>query len=183
MISAALKQTRRFLSGFRRDRRGVSAVEFALIAPVMIALYLSAVEMSLALTIDRKITGAASAMADLVAQDDIITDDEIADILSAGGAIVAPFDASLLRVRVTNVYMDFSGEVAVEWSDADGMAPHAEGSTVTVPNGVLNPNRSIVMVEVAYDYETLFDILGLSGFEISETFYLRPRQSIVVTRA
>jgi hypothetical protein len=38
------------------------------------------------------------------------------------------------------------------------------------------------MVEVEYRYETMFNELGVSHFDISEVFYLRPRRSIVVSR-
>lgn len=178
MISALAAR----LHGFRRDRRGVSAVEFALIAPFMILLYLGAVEVSLALSIDRKITSTASALADLVAQDDIITDDEIVDILNAGKVIVAPFDPDPLQIRISSVMMDTNGNTKVQWSDADGTSPYAEGGSVTVPDGVLTSNRSIIMVEVAYRYETMFNELGVNQFNISEVFYLRPRRSIVVSR-
>lgn len=92
MIRSLARPLTGFLRRFGRDRRGVSAVEFALIAPFMILLYLGSVEVSLALSIDRKITSISSALADLVAQDDVITDDEITDILNAGAVIVAPFD-------------------------------------------------------------------------------------------
>lgn len=171
-----------FLRGLGRDRRGVSAVEFALIAPFMILLYLGAVEISLALSIDRKITSVASALADLVAQDDVITDDEIVDILNAGRVIVAPFSPTPLQTRITSVMMDARGDVAVQWSDASGLSPHAEGSSPAMPGGVLQPNRSVIMVEVEYPYETMFNVLGVSRFEISEVFYLRPRRSMVVSR-
>lgn len=178
MTSALLSR----LARFRRDRRGVSAVEFALIAPFMILLYLGAVDLSLALSIDRKITSTASALADLVAQDDIITDDEIVDILNAGAVIVAPFDPNPLQIRISSVMMQTDGSVDVQWSDARGTSPLAEGSTVAVPGGVLTPNRSIIMVEIDYGYDTLFSQLNVSRFELSEVFYLRPRRSIVVSR-
>jgi Flp pilus assembly protein TadG len=179
MISALTKLLRRY----RRDQRGVSAVEFALIAPLMIVLYLGAVEVSLALSIDRKITSVASALADLVAQDDVVTDNEIDSIMLAGQAIVAPFDTGPLQLRITSVYMDMAGEYEVQWSDGMGMAPHAEGSSPTMPSGVLQQNRSIIMVEVEYRYDTLFSELGVNHFDISEVFFLRPRQSIVVSRS
>lgn len=178
MTSALVHRLRRFW----RDRRGVSAVEFALIAPFMILLYLGAVETSLALSIDRKITSVSSALADLVAQDDVITDDEMADILNAGNVIIAPFDTTPLQIRISSVMMDMDGDVEVQWSDAVGMSPYSEGGSVTMPDGVLSPNRSIVMVEVEYRYETMFSELGVSHFDISEVFYLRPRRSIVVSR-
>jgi Flp pilus assembly protein TadG len=177
--------TRRLLSKLRQfanDHSGVAALEFALIGPFMIVLYLGAVEISLALSIDRKITSAASALADLVAQDDVITDSEMESILAAGEAIIAPFDAGPLQLRVTSVFMSLDGDVEVQWSDAQGMAPYSEGGAIPVPSGVLQPNRSIVMVEVEYVYDTLFTELGVSHFEIGEVFYLRPRRSIVVAR-
>lgn len=170
------------LRAFARDCRGVSALEFALIAPVMILLYLGAVDLSLALSVDRKVTSAASALADLVAQDDVITDDEMTDILNASAVIVAPFDPAPLQVRVSSVMMDSDGDVEVQWSDARGRTPYAEGDTVTMPSGVLQPNRSIILVEVAYRHDTLFSELGVGRFNIDESFYLRPRRSLVVSR-
>lgn len=183
MIRSLARPLTGFLRRFGGDRRGVSAVEFALIAPFMILLYLGSVEVSLALSIDRKITSISSALADLVAQDDVITDDEIADILNAGAVIVAPFDPTPLEIRITSILMDSGGDVEVQWSDASGMSPYAEGSAISVPDGVLERNRSVIMVEVEYRYETMFGELGVNHFDISEIFYLRPRRSIVVSRS
>jgi Flp pilus assembly protein TadG len=50
---------------FSDDKRGVSAVEFALLAPFMIGLYLGGVEISDGIGIDRKVTLAAGAIANL----------------------------------------------------------------------------------------------------------------------
>lgn len=178
-----IKALHRHLSRFKRDDKGVSAIEFAIIAPLMILLYLGSVDLSLAFSIDRKATSAASALADLVAQDDVITDSEIADILSAGQAILAPFPAAPLTVRITSLLADGNGDIEVQWSDADGRAPLPEGSTVDVPQGVLNANTSVIMVEVTYRHQPIFSQLGVNNFNITETFYLRPRRSIVVARS
>ena len=172
---------RSFLTRFRRDREGVSAVEFALIAPVMVLLYLGMVEISMALSVDRKVTNSASALADLVAQDDVITDGEMVDILNAGAAIIAPFDADDYSVRISSVSMSLVGEVEIDWSDAQGMPARAAGSQPTLPAGILSPGRSVVWVEVAYSYNAPFrEITG--DFDIEEEFFLRPRQSLTVSR-
>ncbi len=92
-----IRSARTFLRRLCGNRDGVSAVEFALIAPVMVLFYVGMVEISLALSVDRKVTNAASALADLVAQDDVITDGEMVDILNAGSAIIAPYDAGSVR--------------------------------------------------------------------------------------
>ncbi|MGK0266474.1 MAG: Flp pilus assembly protein TadG, partial [Maricaulis sp.] len=164
MINALKSAIRRLI----RDRRGASAVEFALIAPFMIMLYLGAVEISLALSIDRKITSAASALADLVAQDDVITDGEMDDIMTAGGVIIAPFNTAPLQIRITSVLMNGSDEVSVQWSDAIGLSPYAAGGSAPVPAGVLQRNRSVIMVEVEYQYDTMFGELGVDQFDINE---------------
>ena len=53
---------------FGRDKRASSAVEFALLAPLMIGLYLGGVEISEGISVDRKVTLAAGAVANLAAQ-------------------------------------------------------------------------------------------------------------------
>ena len=175
------RSVRAFVRRLAGNRDGVSAVEFALIAPVMVLLYLGMVEISLALSVDRKVTNAASAIADLVAQDDVITDDEMVDILNASGAIIAPFDVANFSVRISSVSMDLTGDVEVDWSDARGTLARAPGSQPTLPAGVLTNGRSIIWVEVAYAYQAPFrEVTG--DFNIEEEFFLRPRQSLVVSR-
>ncbi|QNL19462.1 pilus assembly protein [Hyphobacterium sp. CCMP332] len=176
-----IRSARTFLRRLGGNRDGVSAVEFALIAPVMVLLYLGMVEISLALSVDRKVTNAASAIADLIAQDDVITDGEMINILNASRAIIAPYDTDQFAVRISSVSMDLTGDVAVDWSDARGTLARAEGSQPTLPAGLLNPGRSIIWVEVAYAYDAPFrEITG--DFNIEEEFFLRPRQSLVVSR-
>jgi Flp pilus assembly protein TadG len=176
-----IDRLRTFLGRLGRNNAGVSAVEFAMIAPVMVLLYLGMVEISMALSADRKVTNAASALADLVAQDDVITDDEMVDILNAGAAIIAPFDAADFGVRISSVSMSLVGDVEVDWSDASGMMPRAAGSAPGMPQGVMSPGRSVIWVEVTYAYEAPFrEITG--DFDIAEEFFLRPRQSLSVAR-
>ena len=75
------------------DTRGLSAVEFALILPVMITMYMGAVEFSHALTIDRRVTSVASSAADLAAQSKQVTSDSVTDIFTAANSIMQPRDA------------------------------------------------------------------------------------------
>ena len=67
-FSAMFASLRWRLSGCAHDERGVSAVEFALLLPLMVTLYLGGVEVSQGLTIDRKVTLVARTVADLAAQ-------------------------------------------------------------------------------------------------------------------
>ena len=46
----------RGIRGLRYNEQGISAVEFALIAPLLIILYLGAIELSLLMEVDRRVT-------------------------------------------------------------------------------------------------------------------------------
>ena len=51
-----LARARRPIRRLLRDKRGISAVEFAMLLPLMVTLYLGGVEVSQAVAIDRKVT-------------------------------------------------------------------------------------------------------------------------------
>lgn len=170
------------LCRFMGDRRGVSAVEFALIAPIMVAMYLGAAELTQVLTLDRKVTSAANAVADLVAQDDFLTDNELDDVLSAADAILAPYRTAPLSLRITSVRMDADGEVFVDWSESETMAALTTNSLPTMPAGLLAPMSSVVMVEALYPYDSPFNSSIETPITLTDTAYLRPRRSPWVRR-
>lgn len=178
MITAALHPLVRFAS----DRRGVSAVEFALIAPVLIALYLGAAQMTMALNADRKVTGAANAVADLVSQDDFVTDTELDDIYAAGDAIVFPNDPENLSLRITSVRMDADGDVFVDWSEGRGLSARGQDDVPDLPDGLLAPMNSIIMVEAQFPFTGPFPKESGPLVTLSDTAYLRPRRSAWVRR-
>ena len=68
MMKATVSRVAGEFKGLARDKRGVSAVEFALLAPFMIALYLGCVEISDAVSADRKVSLTSAALANLAAQ-------------------------------------------------------------------------------------------------------------------
>ena len=65
---AFLTRLSRRAVSLRRDQRGVSAVEFAMLLPLMVTLYLGAVEISQGVAIHRKVTLTARTVADLASQ-------------------------------------------------------------------------------------------------------------------
>ena len=72
-------------------RRGVAAMEFALVLPLMVLVLVGIAELGNALLLDRKITRAAHIGADLVNQEDTVTAADITDIREAMEAILLPF--------------------------------------------------------------------------------------------
>ena len=94
---------RGILSRFRRDTRGVSAVEFALIAPVIVLMYAGTVQVCQAFMSDKRSGHAASIVADMVAQNASLSLKQVENVMAVGDRIMRPFPADGLTLRVTSV--------------------------------------------------------------------------------
>lgn len=165
-----------FLTRLRRDQRGVSAVEFALLAPVMIAFYFGLTEFCQGYMAQKRLSHTASAVGDLVAQTDAVTRDQLDDIIAIGGLIMKPFDDATLTTRITSVTRDANGVAKVDWSRARGVTPLRSNAIVTVPADIIANGESLVMTETTYDYRSPIQYLMPDITQFSNTFYLRPRR-------
>jgi Flp pilus assembly protein TadG len=128
---------------------GVAALEFALILPVMLVLYVGGVEVTDGLAAKRKVSHAASAISDLVAQDTAIANTaEMQDIFEAGSAILTPFSDTPLKVAVIAIAMDANKKATVSWAQTlHGATCPAKGSVVTVPTALQVANGFLVLVK------------------------------------
>jgi Flp pilus assembly protein TadG len=170
-------------AAFGSDRRGVSAVEFALILPLMVTLYLGGIQISDALTISRKVTHVASTLGDLVTQAKNITNSDMSNIFDASAAVLAPYAASTLQMKVTSIKIDSTGKATVVWSDARNDTALAKNSVVTLPAGVTQNSTWIVTAEVHYPYAPWIGYVLTGTYDLHDQFYLRPRLTDEVTRS
>ncbi|MEX2650540.1 MAG: TadE/TadG family type IV pilus assembly protein [Alphaproteobacteria bacterium] len=169
------------LLDFIRDQRAVAASEFALILPVMLLLLLGTVEVGNALLMHRKITAATQTGADLTAQATALDDADITNLFGAMDAILEPFPLGPARYVIESV-VDDGGANVIEWVDVDGGDGGDPGDAVDIPEGLVLPGGSVIVVEVSYDYAPVFADLILDTFTISDVAYLRPRRTVKVIR-
>ena len=170
------RDNRGFLTRLRGDRRGVSAVEFALIAPVILLFYFGLAEFCQAFMAQKRMGRTAATVADLVTQNETVTVADVTDVFEVGRLMMRPFPSAPLEQRVTALTRRTDGQVRVDWSRAQGMTARGAGSTVEIPDGLIAADESLVMTEITYDYESPFGEMlpGLTRF--SHTYYLRPRK-------
>ncbi len=180
MLTKWLREHATLRRAFGRDTGGVSAIEFAFIFPVMITMYMGAVDISQVLTADRKITTLASTAADLVAQAESVDANEMADIYAAAAEIVAPFSSTDLSIVVTSIELDENDDPTVGWSNAYNGSPRTSTSGVTIPNGMIEAGGSVILAEVTYLYDSILTEFVGQNFELDDAFFLRPRQVSVV---
>jgi Flp pilus assembly protein TadG len=167
-----------WLSRFTRDRRGVSAVEFAFIAPVMIGLYFGCAELSDGVAADRKVSLIAGALANLPAQVTTISAADMTNILDASSAIIAPYQASLLKMTVSCLKIDSSGVAKVQWSATRNGTARAVGSVYSFPStatALAVPSSWLLFAEVSYDYTPTVGYTISGTLTLSDHMYMSPR--------
>jgi Flp pilus assembly protein TadG len=177
------------LTRFGRDRRGASAVEFALIAPFMLVLYFGLAELCQALIAERKTNHVAASVGDLVAQSETVTKasgttaTNLPDIYAIARSIMTPFDTTSLKIRVTSVTADAKGVPRVDWSNSyAGFPTLSKQAVVTLPM-TLAVGNSVIMADSSYTYTSPIGYVLPKAQDFKETFYLRPRRSDKVTCA
>jgi Flp pilus assembly protein TadG len=102
----------RTLRHFRRDSKGLAALEFALILPVLITMLFGMGELSLAVFCRTTITQVASTVADLMAQESAPTGTDLSNVYAAANTILYPYypnlSSSKPKIRITSVIFDTS---------------------------------------------------------------------------
>lgn len=176
---------RRPLSQFWRDRRGVSAVEFAFIAPVLVFFYFGMAELTSTMIAQRRLSHIASSIGDIVARETQLTDARLTDVFQVGSVLMAPFPTTTLRMCIVSVSSNAAGTTdTVDWaepSNAPVNCPKA-GDVVKIDASVLPAGGNVIMSKASYDYTPPIKFITKSAFTFRRTFYLRPRLSEKVLR-
>lgn len=177
------------LRRFLEARDGIGGVEFALIAPVLIVLYLCAFELMTGFSVSKKVSMAASTVADLVSRADKVSKTDLEGMVDVTNAVFAPYGVANLSLKITGVSIDSAKQAKVAWSWSNsGAAPYAVGATVTVPEDMLSEETFLVRSELSVDHELLMYLPALSGSEIKKItirreFFFRQRVNTDITCA
>lgn len=88
---------------FAKNDEGVAAVEFALLAPLMLTLMLGALELTQSIWADGKVEQATSTIGDLVSRTPLMSDAELQALGEAGPLIMRPNPENNLEFTVTSI--------------------------------------------------------------------------------
>ena len=169
-----------FVSRLYQDVKGMAALEFAFIAPILVMGLLGTLELSQAVTIDRRVTNVAAATADLVAQVEEVSNSDLDDIMQIVTSLVKPYDTAPLKVSLTSVRASTTGEVTVDWGYGfQGGTAHAAGSSYTLPPNLISPNTHIIIAEVEYDHTPLIPYFLSGTIKLTDKIHVSPRMGSV----
>ncbi len=186
-MSGILVKLNRAVRRLRSDQSGVGAVEFALIAPVLIILYMGSLEVSVAMSVNKKLARASSTVADLMTQDDSVDTTLLKSMVNVAQSVMMPFPANGMKVKITGISINGAGVGTSTWSwQQDNTRPYTNGSTQTLPKDLAIPNTFLVRTEIEFDHKLLLIMPGLAGVDIrtlnmKKTYHLRQRIGDSVT--
>jgi len=172
--------------GFIRDVRGIAAVEFGFIAPILMVLMLGAFEITRAVSIDRRFAVVTSMIADLVAREQELKAADVTAIYEIAKLVMAPYDSAQLKVSLipvasnpnnasnTLVYPATTNRPSLH----NGTQP-ARCSSYTLPAGLLEKNESVIVVEASYQFTPMFlSVMGAK--EWKDRAIAKPRKASCV---
>ncbi|MCF4097467.1 TadE/TadG family type IV pilus assembly protein [Maritalea mediterranea] len=171
---------RKFLRSAWRNDQGISAVEFALILPVMLTLYLGTIDVSTFIIIDRKVAVVAGSVADLVARaEDEIKTSTIDDYFEAAEFTLQPYEDANLRQRVTSLRIDDDARAWVVWSLTynGGSALVEDSEYVDIPPEVAKANRNdfLIMGEAWNSANPVIGYVFNSTLNFEKRYFFRSR--------
>jgi Flp pilus assembly protein TadG len=202
---------RRRFDALRLDARGIAAVEFAFVLPIMLTLYLGCVEVTQGVIANRQITAVARTIADLASQQTgALTDTgnaangvNVSQIFAASQALF-PQATVVNPIRMTISSIDFvpvpaactincTYNAQTSWSvTLNGGAARPCNIVLTpVSNGALaSPTTmpvgvygagSVIVADVSYSYQPTFGYVLVNNIAIQHAAYMRPRSQQYIT--
>lgn len=190
-----LSGIRSHLARLCRDRKGVAAIEFAFVAPVLLVTYFMTMEVSQGLEVSKKTGRIAIIVGDLVTQQQSLNKADLDAIMRIGEAVIQPYNRSKPSVYVTAIEItnEDSPKAKVAWSRkmVNGAAStHLPVGTIvtTVPDTLMIKGSFLIRAESSLEYTPVVvwsagegASFGMSSafdkLDMSDRYYLRPRMS------
>ena len=162
-----------------------AAIEFAMVLPVMLVVYLGSVAVGGGVTADRKLSNLSLTLANLTARATAaLQTSDINGIFNASAAGLAPFDYTQAGMVVSSIVFDSANppNAYVVWSQATG--PNATAltascsanlSTTLVPNNIRTAIGSAILSQAAFPDQPSVGYVISGTIHLSETDFMVPR--------
>ena len=183
------------MQSWGRETGGAAILEFALILPVVLILFLGGWEIFNALSTYRKLADMTTQLSSLISVSPAsVTQAQIAGDISAASLIMTPYSTTPMSITVTEILTDgpTSTHVCtaapctarVQWQvNSAGTADTVQGTTWSaLPRILAVPGTGYTIVQTSYAYATTLGSLYLGAtIPMSDQLYMSPRQEPVIS--
>ncbi len=172
--------------GIAHDQSGTVAIEFALIVPLMVTLYLGSYETANLTLAYMKLEASAETAADLVAQtrvNTVLASADFTSITTAATEVLTPLPTSDAQLAIAYAaitystgspvidwHLEVNGATAITLTDAAGVKDLA-----TLGSETSGSSDSVIVAHLTYAYSSPFGYILSSSYSLSEWAFNRPR--------
>lgn len=182
-----------------RNKDGVAAVEFGFIAPIMLLMLIGTIEVSRAITIDRRFGLVTSMVADLVTREENVVQDGVNILTGSDGNpndgiygivrhVLGSYDNGSLQIAVIPVVADpddaavtkvYAGTTNRPTFPASGVSSPALCADYALAANLVSAGNSVVVVETSYTYQPILLGYVTGNMSWTDRAVLSPRQGCV----
>lgn len=170
---------------FVASTRGVAAIEFAMILPVLVLMFLASFDASNAIAIYMKVRTATYALGAITNQYTTIQSTDMTAITSATSAVIAPYSGTPTVVIITQIKATSASAATVSWS----YSPTAGKALTSVTNLPANLAKNscnntypcyLIYSQVSYTFTPTFSYFISGTLNLSDSLYVTPRSSACI---
>lgn len=178
------RRTLKRISGLWRDRSGAAAVEAALMLPVLLTLFIGCTEVTFKIWSTQKAEKLAVTLADVVAQGQTVSEEDLEYMVKASDNIMEPFDFGTDGVIIiSSVYVaQEETDAKVNWqctmlgsfTVSSKIGPW--GAVAELPDDLTLAERdNVIVAEVFYKYKPIAPGLMFDEGVIYRRAFFKPR--------
>ena len=177
------RRTRILQRRFLVSTSGVAAVEFAMILPILVTLFLASVDAARAIAIYAKVRAATYALDAIANQYATIQSTDMSAILGATSVVLAPYSSSPVVVILSQIKVNSANAAVVNWSATlNGTALNQNASASVPTNFASCPSYPCYLIygQVSYTYTPLFMYFTKNAITLSDSLYVTPRSTLCI---
>jgi Flp pilus assembly protein TadG len=173
---------RRFIA----STRGVAAIEFAMIMPVLLLLFLGSFDGGRAIAIYMKVRSATYTLAAITNQYATMQTTDMTAVTGATGAVLAPYSSTPTVVVISQIQATSATAAKVSWSYSPtaGKALTQGASFNSLPTNFANNTCGgkytacyLIFAQVSYTYTPSFGYFVTGPITLSDSLYATPRST------
>lgn len=184
-MAAPIKIFRRFTD----STRGVAAVEFAMVMPVLLLMFLGSYDAGNAIVVYMKVRAATYSLAAITNQygtgNSAISPAIMTTITNATSAILSPYSNTPTVIVISQIKATTATQAVVSWSYTVNGTALTQGASYTLPTNFAANSCSVypcyaIYAQVSYTYTPAFGSFMTGPVNLSDSLYVTPRVSTCV---
>lgn len=168
---------------FAASTRGVAAVEFAMILPVLLILLLATFDGGNAIALYMKVRSATYTLAAVTNQYSTMQPSDMTSVTGATAAVLAPYSSTPAVVVITQIKATSATAAVVSWSysPTSGQALTTGATFSSLPTNFAKNSCGgtypcyVILASVSYTFTPVFGYFAKGGITLSDSLYVTPR--------